>query len=79
MGLYFGSFAAILIGAEAGTVDLTAGVFRDLVATGRSRTALFLTRIPAAIAVAMVFTLGGFLLTVAAAFAFHGPTPAPGA
>ena len=79
MGLYFGSFAAILVGAEAGTVDLTAGVFRDLVATGRSRTALFLTRIPAATAVALVFTLGGFLLTVGAAFAFHGPTPAPGA
>jgi hypothetical protein len=79
MGLYFGSFAAILIGAEAGTVDLTAGVFRDLVATGRPRTALFLTRIPAAIAVALVFTLGGFLLTVGAACAFHGPTQAPGA
>jgi hypothetical protein len=79
MGLYFGSFAAILIGTEAGTIDVAAGVFRDLAATGRSRTALFLTRIPAAIAVALAFTLGGFLLTVAAAFAFHGPTPAPGA
>jgi hypothetical protein len=78
MGLYFGSFAAILIGTEAGTLDVTAGVFRDLAATGRSRTALFLTRVPAAIAVALAFTLGGFLLTVAAAFAFHGSTPAPG-
>jgi ABC-type transport system involved in multi-copper enzyme maturation permease subunit len=78
MGLYFGSFAAILIGAEAGAIDVTAGVFRDLVATGRSRTALFLTRIPAAVAVALAFTLGGFLLTVAAALAFHGSTPAPG-
>jgi hypothetical protein len=79
MGLYFGSFAAILIGTEAGTIDVAAGVFRDLAATGRSRSALFLTRIPAAIAVALAFTLGGFLLTVGAAFAFHGPTPAPGA
>jgi hypothetical protein len=78
MGLYFGSFAAILIGAEAGTIDVTAGVFRDLAATGRPRTALFLTRVPAAIAVALAFTLSGFLLTVAAAFAFHGATPAPG-
>jgi hypothetical protein len=78
MGLYFGSFAAILIGTEAGTIDLTAGAFRDLAATGRSRTALFLTRVPAAVAVALAFTLGGFLLTVAAAFAFHGSTPAPG-
>ena len=64
-GLYFGSFAAILIGTEAGTIDVAAGVFRDLAATGRSRTALFLTRIPAAIAVALVFTLGGFALVAA--------------
>jgi hypothetical protein len=77
MGLYFGSFAAILVGTEAGTVDLANGVFRDLAATGRSRTALFLTRIPAAVAVALVFTLTGLLFTLAAAFAFHGSTPAP--
>jgi hypothetical protein len=79
MGLYFGSFAAILIGTEAGTVDVASGVFRDLAATGRSRTALFLTRVPAAIAVALPFTLGGLILTIAAAFAFHGASPAPGA
>ena len=78
MGLYFGSFAAILIGTEAGTVDVDSGVFRDLAATGRSRTALFLTRIPAAVVVALAFTLGGLLLTIAAAFAFRGASPAPG-
>jgi hypothetical protein len=53
-------------------------VFRDLAATGRSRTALFLVRVPAAIAVALPFTLAGLLLTVAAAFAFHGSSAAPG-
>jgi hypothetical protein len=79
MGLYFGSFAAILIGTEAGTADVASGVFRDLAATGRSRTTLFLTRVPAAIAVALPFTLGGLILTIAAAFAFHGTSPAPGA
>ncbi len=78
MGLYFGSFAAILIGTEAGTIDLDSGVFRDLAATGRSRTALFLSRIPAAVAVALPFTLGGLGLAVAAAFAFPGASPAPG-
>lgn len=78
MGLYFGSFAAILIGTEAGTIDLTSGVFRDLAATGRSRTTLFLTRVPAAVVVALAFTLTGLLLTIAAAYAFHGTTPAPG-
>lgn len=79
MGLYFGSFAAILIGTEAGTIDLSSGVFRDLAATGRSRVTLFLTRVPAAVTVALVFTLSGLLLTVAAAFAFHGSAPAPSA
>jgi hypothetical protein len=79
MGQYFGSFAAILIGAEAGTADTSSGVFRDLAATGRSRTALFLTRIPAAVAVALAFTLSGFLVSTVAAYAFRGGAPAPGA
>ena len=79
MGIYFGAFAAILIGAEAGTIDLASGVFRDLVATGRSRTALFLVRIPAALAIALTLTLTGFAVSVAAAYAFHGSAPAPAA
>jgi len=78
MGLYFGSFAAILVGTEAGTIDVASGVFRDLAATGRSRTALFLTRVPAAVAVALAFTLSGLFLAIAAAFAFRGTSPAPG-
>jgi hypothetical protein len=77
MGIYFGAFAAILIGAEAGTIDHANSVFRDLVATGRSRTALFLVRIPAAIAIAVALTLSGFAVTVAAAYAFHGSAAAP--
>jgi hypothetical protein len=77
MGLYFGSFAAILIGAEAGTSDASSGVFGDLAATGRSRTALFLVRIPGAILVALSFTLPAFLLSVAASIAFDGPAQSP--
>ena len=49
--LFFGPLAAILIGVEAGTGDASAGVFRDLVVTGRSRLALFASRVPAALAV----------------------------
>jgi len=79
MGNYFGAFAAILIGTEAGTTDLASGVFRDLVATGRSRTALFLVRVPAAIAIAVTLTFSGFAVTVAAAYAFHGSAAAPSA
>jgi hypothetical protein len=38
--------SAILVGAAAGSGDLTDGVFRHLVVTGRSRFALFAARIP---------------------------------
>ncbi|HEX7164570.1 MAG TPA: hypothetical protein VF223_25410 [Trebonia sp.] len=77
MGIYFGAFAAVLIGAEAGTAVLASGVFRDLVATGRSRTALFLVRIPAAVVLALTLTLSGFAVAVAAAYACHGTAQAP--
>jgi ABC-type transport system involved in multi-copper enzyme maturation permease subunit len=78
IGTIFGALAAILIGTEAGTTDLASGVFRDLVATGRSRTTLFLVRIPAAIAVGLAFTLSAYLITVAVAVGFRGSAPAPG-
>ena len=42
--------AAILIGATLGAGDLSSGVFRELVVTGRSRLALFAARIPAGLA-----------------------------
>jgi hypothetical protein len=58
----FGFIAAAVLGATAGTADLTEGVFRHLVITGRSRVALYLSRIPAGLAiilplVALAFTL----------------------
>ncbi len=43
IGVFFGSLVAALIGTEAGTADLSSGVFRDLVATGRSRLSLFMS------------------------------------
>ncbi len=67
----------MLIGSEAGTADLSSGVFRDLVATGRSRLALFFVRAPAAIAVTLVFTGAAFLVTLLAAFLFAGGLPTP--
>jgi hypothetical protein len=78
LATYFGSFTAILVGATAGTLDLGSGVFRDLVATGRSRIALFAVRVPAAVGVAVAFNLGGFAVTVAAAIALPGESPAGG-
>jgi len=57
-----GFIIAVTVGAAAGTTDLTDGMFRHLVITGRSRIALYLARIPAGLAillpvVALAFTL----------------------
>jgi hypothetical protein len=77
LGLQFGGLAAILIGSEAGTADLGSGVFRDLVATGRSRLALFGVRAPAAVVVTLIFNGIAFLVAVAATFLFAGGLPTP--
>ncbi|HTW41122.1 MAG TPA: hypothetical protein VMD79_02265 [Solirubrobacteraceae bacterium] len=74
----FGPLAAILIGVEAGTTDSSNGVFRDLVVTGRSRLALFATRVPAALALCWLVTLSAYVLLVVgvSALAVDGyPTP----
>ena len=54
-----GMVAAILIGATAGAGDLSSGVFRELVATGRSRRALYLARVPAGLALVVPLTSPG--------------------
>jgi hypothetical protein len=77
VGEYFGALAAILIGTEAGTADLSSGVFRDLVATGRSRLALFAVRAPAAIAVTLAFSAVAYGVGLAAIFLFAGGQPTP--
>ena len=43
----FGFIVAATLGATAGSVDLTEGMFRHHVITGRSRMALYLARVPA--------------------------------
>jgi hypothetical protein len=78
LGLIFGALTAALIGTEAGTADLSSGVFRDLVATGRSRLSLFSVRAPAATLVTLAFTAAGFLIALAASFVFAGSLPTPG-
>lgn len=77
LGVFMGPVAAILIGAEAGAGDLAAGVFRDNVLTGRSRTALFLSRIPAAVAVTLTVTAVAFAIGVAATLGFAGGLATP--
>ncbi len=58
----FGFIIAATIGAAAGTTDLTDGVFRQLVITGRSRVALFLARIPAGLGIVMPFVALAFTI-----------------
>src|SRR5580698_6702906 len=77
LALFFGPLAAILIGVEAGTGDASAGVFRDLVVTGRSRLSLFLSRLPAALALCWAVILTGFVLLVAGSFVFASNLPTP--
>jgi len=77
LGVFMGPVAAVLIGAEAGAGDLNAGVFRDNVVTGRSRLALFLARIPAALAISLTITGLGFAIGLAATFGFAGGLATP--
>ncbi len=75
--LFFGPLAAILIGVEAGTGDASAGVFRDLIVTGRSRLALFASRVPAALAVCWSVVLVAYGLVLLGTFAFASNLPTP--
>jgi ABC-type transport system involved in multi-copper enzyme maturation permease subunit len=77
--LFFGPLGAVLVGVEAGTGDESAGVFRDLVVTGRSRLALFASRIPAALAVCWTVMIVGYGLVLLGAFAFAASLPTPDA
>jgi hypothetical protein len=56
----FGFIVAVLLGVMAGTTDLTDGMFRHLVITGRSRLALYLARIPAGLIILLSLTAAGF-------------------
>jgi ABC-type transport system involved in multi-copper enzyme maturation permease subunit len=79
VGATFAPLAAILIGAEAGAGDVAAGVFRDLVATGRSRLALFATRVPAAIALSWIVTGAAYAVLVIGVYALAAGSPTPSA
>lgn len=78
LALGFGPLAALLIGIEAGTGDASAGVFRDLVVTGRSRVALFAARVPAALALAWLVVGAAYVVLLIGSFAFASSLPTPG-
>jgi hypothetical protein len=74
-----GAVAATLIGATAGAGDLSAGVFRELVVTGRSRRALFRARIPGGLALLLTFVVAGYAITAVATVVFAGGLAVPSA
>ena len=74
-----GMVAAIMVGVTAGGGDLGAGVFRELVVTGRSRLALFGVRFPGAILFLAPYVLAAALLASVASVALPSSEPEPGA
>jgi hypothetical protein len=69
----FGFIVAATLGATAGSADLTEGMFRHLVVTGRSRLALYVARIPAGLAIVVPLVAVGFTI-VCAVCVFAAPT-----
>jgi hypothetical protein len=69
----FGFIVAATLGATAGSDDLTDGMFRHLVVTGRSRLALYVARIPAGLAIIVTLVAVGFTI-VCAVCVFAAPT-----
>jgi hypothetical protein len=81
----FGFIVAVTLGATAGTTDLTDGMFRHLVITGRSRLALYLARIPAGLSILLSLAAAGFTVACLVTAFLSGPhtagavTPSPDA
>ena len=69
----FGFIVAATLGCTAGSVDLTEGMFRHLVITGRSRVALYFARIPAGLAIIVPLVAAGFTI-VSTVCVFGAPT-----
>jgi hypothetical protein len=69
--------AGVLVGSTVGNSDVGAGVFRELVLTGRSRLALFAARIPAGLAFLLVPVAIGFAVSASAATLLAGHLTAP--
>jgi hypothetical protein len=58
----FGFIVAATLGCTAGSVDLTEGMFRHLVVTGRSRLSLYFARIPAGLMIIVPVVAVGVLI-----------------
>ncbi|MDQ4030685.1 MAG: hypothetical protein M3168_06545 [Actinomycetota bacterium] len=74
-----GAIAAVLVGVTAGAGDLGAGVFRELVVTGRSRLQLFLARIPAGLALLLALVAVAYAVPATASVTLAAADEAPDA
>lgn len=68
---------ATIVGSTAGSQDIETGVFRDLAATGRSRIALFGSRISGALAVVLPIVAVTAALAAGLSIALAGSLAAP--
>jgi len=75
----FGFIAAVALGVTAGTADLTDGMFRHLVITGRSRLALYVARIPAGLCIIGSLAAAGFAVACLVTAFLGGPQAASAA
>jgi hypothetical protein len=73
-----GIVAAIMVGVTAGGGDLGAGIFRELVVTGRSRIALFGVRFPGGILFLAPYVLVAAAIASVASVALPSREPNPG-
>ena len=71
------TLTSVLVGATAGAQDVESGVFRSMVATGRSRLQMALVRVPGALLFLLPMLLLGYAMEVAASFLFAAGTATP--
>jgi ABC-type transport system involved in multi-copper enzyme maturation permease subunit len=76
---FVGSVAAAILGSTVGTSDLSSGVLRDLIVTGRSRIGLFAARVPGMLLFWIPLVVIAYAVAVGFDFAFAGNLPTPGA
>jgi hypothetical protein len=77
LGGSLGFVIAAMLGVTAGAGDAELGVLRDLVATGRSRVALFASRSIAAVPITVAVLAAGLLLDTACSVALTGSAHVP--
>ena len=73
-----GTAAAAIVGSTAGSGDLDAGVYRDLVVTGRSRLALFGSRLAGGLTFLLPLVAAAYALAAAASVLLAGSEALPG-